>query len=104
MKGEESFTLELERNPDILKEVSKKKGRKILIGFALETENLIKNARAKLKEKNLDLIIANPYSQAGRKTNIVKIIDKKGRVQSLPRLPKEEVAKRILDRIVKLGS
>lgn len=102
MKGEESFTLELERNPDILKEVSKKKGKRILVGFALETENLIKNAKAKLRKKKLDLIIANPYSQAGKETNIVKIIDKKRRVQHLPRLPKEEVARRILDRIVKL--
>ncbi len=102
MKGEESFTLELERNPNILKEVSKKKGKRILVGFALETENLIKNAKAKLRKKNLDLIIANPYSQAGKETNIVKIIDKKRRVQHLPRLPKEEVARRILDRIVRM--
>lgn len=102
MKGEESFTLELERNPDILKEVSKKKGKRTLVGFALETENLIKNAKAKLRKKNLDLIIANLYSQAGKETNIVKIIDKRGRVQSLPRLPKEEVARRILDRIVRM--
>ncbi|GAG99021.1 unnamed protein product, partial [marine sediment metagenome] len=85
-----------------LKEISKKKGKRILVGFALETENLIKNAKAKLREKNLDLIVANPYSQAGRETNIVKIIDKKGRIQNLPRLPKDEVARRILDRIVRL--
>ena len=102
IKKERIFTLELERNPDILKEASKRKGKKILVGFALETENLIKNARAKLREKNLDLIIANPFSQAGRETNMVKIIDKKGGVQSLPKLPKEEVARRILDRIAKL--
>lgn len=102
IKGERSFTLELERNPDILKKVSKKKGKRTLVGFALETENLMKNAKAKLRKKNLDLIIANPYSQAGRETNIVKIIDKRGRVQSLPRLPKEEVARRILDRIVRI--
>ncbi len=102
IKGKESFTLALERNPDILKEVSRKKGKKILVGFALETENLIKNAKAKLREKNLDLIIANPHSQAGRETNMVKIIDKRGKIQNLPRLAKEEVARKILDRIVRL--
>ncbi len=102
IKERESFTLELERNPDILKEVSRKKGKRILVGFALETENLVKNAKAKLREKNLDLIIANPYSQAGRETNIIKIIDKKGGVQNLPRLLKEEVARRILDRIARM--
>ena len=99
IKKEKGFTLELERNPDILEEVSKRKGKRILVGFALETEDLLENAKAKLKEKNLDLIIANPYSQIGRETNIVKIIDKRGRVQNLPRLLKEEVARRILDRI-----
>jgi len=102
IKGGRNFTLELERNLDILKEVSKKKGKRILVGFALETENLIKNAKAKLREKNLDLIVANPYSQAERETNIVKIIDKKGRIQNLPRLPKDEVARRILDRIARM--
>ncbi len=102
IKGGRTLTLELERNPDILKEISKKKGKKILVGFALETENLIKNAKAKLREKNLDLIIANSYSQAGGETNMVKIIDKREMVQSLPRLSKEAVARKILDRVVKL--
>jgi phosphopantothenoylcysteine decarboxylase/phosphopantothenate--cysteine ligase len=79
------------------------KGNRILIGFAMETENLIENARAKLVSKNMDLIVANDLSspEAGFKadTNIVKIIDRAGRIESLPLLDKKEVADRILSRI-----
>jgi phosphopantothenoylcysteine decarboxylase/phosphopantothenate--cysteine ligase len=102
IKKGKSVTLVLDENPDILKEISRKKGKKILVGFALETENLIKNAQAKLKEKNLDLIVANSFSQIGRETNAVKIIDKAGSVRSIPKLPKGQIAEKIMDRIVKL--
>jgi phosphopantothenoylcysteine decarboxylase/phosphopantothenate--cysteine ligase len=102
-KKEGTFTLELERNPDIIAEVGHVKGDRILIGFAMETENLVENARAKLISKNMDLIVANDLSspEAGFQadTNIVKIIDRAGRIESLPLLDKKEVADRILSRI-----
>jgi phosphopantothenoylcysteine decarboxylase/phosphopantothenate--cysteine ligase len=102
-KSDTSITLELEKNPDILEELGRSKGNRILIGFAAETERLIKNAQDKLKTKNLDLIVANDVSQQGSwfasDTNQVKIIDQEGRIEDLPLLPKAEVAEWILDRL-----
>jgi len=101
-----SFTLELEKTPDILLEVGKKKNNKFLVGFAAETEELVKNAQVKLKDKNCDLIVANDVTQDGAgfdsDTNIVKLIDRKGKVEDLPKLSKEEIAERIFDRILQL--
>jgi phosphopantothenoylcysteine decarboxylase/phosphopantothenate--cysteine ligase len=98
--------LELERNPDILMEVGKQKGRRIIVGFAAETDNLLKNARGKLAEKNLDLIVANDVTLEGAgfqvDTNIVKFIDRAGKVEELPLMSKEELADRILDRVAQL--
>ncbi len=97
------LTLTLARNPDIIAEVGKKKGNRILVGFAVETENLIKNARAKLVEKNMDLIVANDVTQIGAgfgyDTNIIKILDSDGGQLELPIMDKMEAADRILDRI-----
>jgi phosphopantothenoylcysteine decarboxylase/phosphopantothenate--cysteine ligase len=98
-----SLTLELERTPDILTEV---KGKFLRVGFAAESENLVANAKGKLDKKRLDLIVANDItargSGIGADTNQVVIIDRKGKVEKLPLLPKREVADRILDRVVKL--
>jgi phosphopantothenoylcysteine decarboxylase/phosphopantothenate--cysteine ligase len=95
-----SLTLELERTPDILGEV---KGKFLKVGFAAESEDLVANARKKLQEKRLDLIIANDItakvSGIGADTNQVVIIDRKGKIEELPLLPKREVADRILDRV-----
>ena len=95
--------LELEKNPDILKELGENKGNRILIGFAAETEELINNAQDKLKTKNLDLIVANDVSQQdsgfNSDSNLVKIIDREKRIEDLPLLSKEEVADKILDRL-----
>jgi len=100
-----SFTLELESTPDILGEV---KGRFLRVGFAAESENLMTNARAKLEKKRLDLIVANDItaegSGIGADTNQVVIIDRKGKVEKLPLMPKREVADRILDKIVRFLS
>jgi phosphopantothenoylcysteine decarboxylase/phosphopantothenate--cysteine ligase len=103
-KGDASITtLELEKNPDILEELGKNKGNRILIGFTAETEELIKNAQDKLKTKNLDLIVANDVSQEGSgfesDTIQVKIVDREGRIEDLPLQPKDEIAERILDRL-----
>lgn len=97
------LTLTLVRNPDIIAEIGRKKGDRILVGFAVETENLIENARAKLFEKNMDLIIANDVTQEGAgfayDTNIIKIIDRDGGQMELPMMDKMSAAERILGRI-----
>jgi len=96
----------LESTPDILAEIGKRKGRRILVGFAAETEDLVANARKKLQRKNLDLMVANDVSQPGAgfdsDTNIVKILDAQGGVEELPLQAKQSVADRILDRVVGL--
>jgi len=98
--------IELTRNPDILAEIGAQKGDKILVGFAAESENLIENAKAKLKAKNLDMIVANqigaPGAAFGTATNQVSLVFQEGKVEALPLLGKEDVADRIWDRIVPL--
>jgi phosphopantothenoylcysteine decarboxylase/phosphopantothenate--cysteine ligase len=105
-KSEAEMVLTLERNPDILAEAGKQKGHRILVGFAAETENLLRNARRKLKEKNLDLIVANDVTLPGAgfevDTNIVKFLDRSPKVEELPLMTKEELADRILNRIAQL--
>jgi len=100
------LVLTLEKNPDILAEIGKIKEGRILIGFAMESEDLVANAAAKLKQKNLDLIIANDVKQSGAgfqtDTNIVKILDRNGGIEELPLMDKMDVAERILDRAKRL--
>ncbi len=102
-KTSPSLTLALVRTPDILAEV---KGNFIKVGFAAESEDIVANARQKLIKKQLDLMVANditdPDSVFGADTNKVTLIDRDGKVESLPLLTKREVAGKILDRIVKL--
>jgi phosphopantothenoylcysteine decarboxylase/phosphopantothenate--cysteine ligase len=96
-----SLVLELERTPDIIGEV---KGKFLRVGFAAESEDLVANAKGKLGEKGLDLIVANDitakFSGIGADNNQVVIIDRKGKIEELPLLPKREVADRILDKVV----
>jgi phosphopantothenoylcysteine decarboxylase/phosphopantothenate--cysteine ligase len=105
-KSEAEMVLALERNPDILSEAGKQKDHRILVGFAAETENLLQNARSKLKEKNLDLIVANDVTLPGAgfevDTNIVRFLDRSQKVEELPLMTKEELADRILDRVAQL--
>jgi phosphopantothenoylcysteine decarboxylase/phosphopantothenate--cysteine ligase len=105
-KSEMDMMLMLERNPDILSEAGKRKDHRILVGFAAETENLLQNAQSKLIEKNLDLIVANDVTLPGAgfkvDTNIVKFLDRSGKVEELPLMTKEELAERILDRVPQL--
>lgn len=105
-KTSSSLSLELERTEDILEEVGKKKGNRILVGFAAETEDLLANARKKLLEKNLDMIVVNDVTKPGAgfagDTNEVKILFPSGEVKDLPLMTKEELADRILDEIVNL--
>jgi len=99
-KGKAGLTLELECTPDILGTV---KGNFIKVGFAAESRNLVENATKKLKQKELDFIVANDITATdsgfGTDTNRVTIIDRKGKLDSLPLLPKREVADKVLDRV-----
>lgn len=102
--GSRSLHLELENTPDILKELRKVKKDQLLVGFALETEDLVANAEKKLKEKGLDFIVANdPSFGFGKDTNKVILIDRNGRVDTLPFLHKDDVADRILDWVSELS-
>lgn len=105
-KGSSEYLLALERTKDILEELGKKKGNRILVGFAAETDDLMANAKRKLVEKNLDFIVANdltgPGAGFGSDTNQVKILYPSGQVKDLPLMTKEEVAQVILDDVVKL--
>ncbi len=103
-KSNKNLILELEKTVDILKELGKDKIKdQLLIGFAAETQNFKKNAVKKLKEKKLDLIVANDVSQEGigfgSDNNIVTIYDKEGNQKKLPLLDKYDVAEEILDYI-----
>jgi phosphopantothenoylcysteine decarboxylase/phosphopantothenate--cysteine ligase len=97
----EELTLDLERTPDILLEVAARRdevGRPLVtVGFAAETEDLIENARHKLRSKRLDLMVANDPRQAmGAEASQVTLLDASGGVEELPPLPKAEVAERVV--------
>jgi phosphopantothenoylcysteine decarboxylase/phosphopantothenate--cysteine ligase len=99
-KGNAGLTLELECTPDILGSV---RGNFIKVGFAAESSNLVENAKHKLKQKGLDFIVANDITASdsgfGADSNRVTIIDRKGKIDSLPLMAKREVADKILDRL-----
>ncbi len=106
IKKGDGLDLQLERNPDIILEVGRKKGSRILVGFAVETENLVENARNKMKKKNMDIIVANDVTKEGagfgHDTNIIKILSPEGGIENIPLMSKMEVADRILDRVKKI--
>ena len=93
------LALELERTQDILGSI---KGEFIKVGFAAESSNLVENAKQKLQQKELDLIVANDISSFDADNNRVTIIDRKGKIDSLPLLPKRQVADKILDKVAPL--
>jgi phosphopantothenoylcysteine decarboxylase/phosphopantothenate--cysteine ligase len=98
-------TLNLEPTLDILAEVGAMKGRRIVVGFAAETENAVDNARAKLESKSLDAIVLNDVSQPGigfeSDRNAVTILTQTG-AENVPEMSKWEVAHRVLDAVVKI--
>lgn len=100
------ISLELDPTPDILAELGQKKGDRLLIGFAAETENLRQEARRKLLSKNCDMIVANLVGQENAgfdsDTNEVVLILASGSTVTVPPAPKREVADRILDEALKL--
>ncbi|MHC1698198.1 MAG: bifunctional phosphopantothenoylcysteine decarboxylase/phosphopantothenate--cysteine ligase CoaBC [Geobacteraceae bacterium] len=99
-----SLTLTLAQNPDILAEMGKIKEKRILVGFAAETAALVENSVKKLREKNLDLLVANDVTQEGAgfsvDTNIVKILSRDGSIEDCPLMEKELLADIVLDRII----
>ena len=104
-KTEATFTIELEKNKDILLSLGQIKKNQFLIGFALETENEIENAKIKIKKKNLDLIVLNSLNDKGagfsQPTNKVTFIDKDFNIFENPLKSKELVAQDIVNLIVK---
>ena len=105
-RGTDHLSIEFEPTADILADVSRRRGERLLIGFAAETEHVAEHARRKLKEKAVDLIVANDVTAPGagfdHDTNIVTIFRNDGREQSLPKLTKIQVAHRIFDEVVEL--
>ncbi len=102
IKKREDLVLELEKTPDILLEIKPLKGDRIVGGFALETEEGLANARQKLKSKGLDFIVLNTPTALGADTNQVIVLGADGQAEQLPQMSKQEVARRILDRVVGL--
>ena len=102
-KGPPAINLKLVKNPDILEALARQKKDKIVVGFSLETENLYKGTLAKLKKKNLDLIVANQLTKRqdifGNKKMNVLILDKKGNKKQLWNVEKTKVAKEIILRV-----
>ena len=100
------MTLELVKNRDILTELGKEKGTRLLVGFAAETTDLLTNALKKLRDKNVDLLVANDVTEAGAgfsvDTNIVRLLHRDGRVDEPGLLSKDAVANLILDRVAEL--
>lgn len=101
-KSSEKPVINLLPNPDILKELGKKKRKdQILIGFAAESQNIIDNAKEKMKNKNLDYIVANRVDVFSKETHEGWIIQKEGEITQIPRMDKESSAFFILEKIFK---
>jgi phosphopantothenoylcysteine decarboxylase/phosphopantothenate--cysteine ligase len=104
-KAEGDLTLTLRRTPDILRTLgAKKRPGQVLVGFALETDDGLDNARDKLERKNLDWVVLNSLRDEGAgfgpSTNRVTLLHRDGSVDALPRMPKRDVAEAILRRVL----
>jgi phosphopantothenoylcysteine decarboxylase/phosphopantothenate--cysteine ligase len=103
-KTDENFTIELEKTKDILGSLGAIKQNQFLIGFALETENEIENAKAKIQKKNLDLIVLNSLQDEGagfgKPTNKVTFINSKHNIEPIELMSKELVAEQIINKII----
>lgn len=106
-KEAELQAIELKPTTDILSQLGKMKGKgQLLVGFALETDNELENARKKLNTKNLDLIVLNSLQDKGagfgQTTNKVTLIDRKGGIAAFGLKPKDQVASDIVNKIVRM--
>lgn len=99
-KSPAEWSLEMQPTADILKTLSKSKGNRILVGFAAETDDIVENAKKKVLEKNLDMIVANQIFQEepvfGSDSNTVTVITAHGDAENWPRMTKRELASKIL--------
>jgi phosphopantothenoylcysteine decarboxylase/phosphopantothenate--cysteine ligase len=105
-KSAETLTLELVKNPDILRELGTLKKSQVLVGFAAETQNVLDYANKKLVEKNLDFIVANDVTAEGAgfgvPTNIASIIWRDGNVENFSKMSKADLAEKIIGRVADL--
>jgi phosphopantothenoylcysteine decarboxylase/phosphopantothenate--cysteine ligase len=101
-----AISLALEPAPDILAEVGRQKGGRLLVGFAAETGNVAAEARRKLEAKNCDMVVGNHVGREGTgfgaDENEAVLVLRGGGTVEIPRAPKREVAKRIFDELLKL--
>jgi len=105
-KDQDRLTLQLEKTQDILANLAAQKGKRIHVGFSVETQHEIENSVQKLKKKNLDMIVINNPLETGAgfegDTNKVTVVDRNGTSEQWPLMSKFEVADKILDRIKEL--
>ncbi|MBR5811620.1 MAG: bifunctional phosphopantothenoylcysteine decarboxylase/phosphopantothenate--cysteine ligase CoaBC [Alistipes sp.] len=101
-KGDGDMSIALKRTHDIAAHLGQQKGERLLVGFAMETENEMANAESKLQRKNMDFIVLNSLRKEGAgfrgDTNVVSLIDAESR-EDLPLMSKREVAERIVDKM-----
>ena len=103
-KDDNSFDFQMEKNIDVLRAIGQRKTKnQILVGFSAETDNVVQNAKKKIKNKNLDFIVANDISKKGsgfgRKSNFTYFVDSHGSVEELGLKTKEKIAKYLADKI-----
>ena len=105
-KSNQTLSIEVEKTKDILSYLGEHKKNQLLIGFALETENEIENAKLKLKNKNLDLIVLNSLNDEGAgfgvETNKITIISKDNKSINFPLKDKKSVSFDIINKIIEL--
>ena len=105
-KSNQTLSIEVEKTKDILSYLGEHKKNQLLIGFALETENEIENAKLKLKNKNLDLIVLNSLNDEGAgfgvDTNKITIISKDNKSINFPLKDKKSVSFDIINKIIEL--
>ena len=107
-KNLNDMSIALSKNPDILKELGEKfDDKKTIVGFAMETEDLIKNASEKCVNKNVDFIVANNLKTTGAgfgtDTNVASLIDRYGNISELPLMDKFELSNIILDKALSIN-
>jgi len=101
-KDADEINLILKKTSDIVSLIKKKRKNIFVVGFSIDTEHPIENAKRKLIDKNMDLIIANPPTSAGSEDTQITFIDKDLSVEKLPTMSKKEVVTRIMDKIKSL--
>lgn len=106
IRRQNNFNLSLKKAPDVLKKISQRKKKKVLVGFALESKNVLGNALKKLQQKNLDLIVANKlngkHQPFGKGKTTVWFCERENRVKKFEHVPKPKVARHLLDRVEEL--